>query len=146
MADNRSKDWTDTGTAPSIPQVVTVAVRVDDKSDNVDVQIYNINVITGIDDENTIPNTFKLFQNYPNPFNPSTTISFQLPALSFVILKIYDVLGREVKTLINKEMKAGNYKVDFNASQLSSGIYFYRLSISGGTKDFTSIKKMVLLK
>ncbi|MCH7827890.1 MAG: putative Ig domain-containing protein, partial [Bacteroidetes bacterium] len=106
-----------TGTAPSIPQVVTVAVRVDDKSENADVQIYNINVITGIDDENTIPNTFKLFQNYPNPFNPSTTISFQLSGLSFVSLKIYDVLGREVNTLINKEMKAGNYKVDFNASQ-----------------------------
>ncbi|MCH7974832.1 MAG: T9SS type A sorting domain-containing protein, partial [Bacteroidetes bacterium] len=131
-----------TGTAPSLPQVVTVAVRVDDKSGNIDIQIYNINVITGINDESAIPNTFKLFQNYPNPFNPSTTISFQLPALSFVSLKIYDVLGREVKTLINKEMKAGSYKVDFNASQLSSGIYFYRLTAS----SFVQTKKMILMK
>ena len=135
-----------TGTAPSIPQVVTVAVRVEDESGNADVQIYIINVITGINDVNTIPNTFILFQNYPNPFNPSTTISFQLSSQSFVTLKIYDVLGREVKTLINKEMKAGNYKTVFNFNKLSSGIYFYKLSATGGTKDFTAIKKMVLLK
>lgn len=135
-----------TGTAPSTIQQVTAAVRVEDKSKNTDVQIYNINIITGINDENTIPNTFILFQNYPNPFNPSTTISFQLPSISFVTLKIYDVLGREVKTLLNKEMKAGNYRSVFNFNNLSSGIYFYKLSASGGTSDFIAVKKMVLLK
>ena len=87
-------------------------------------------------------NNFALNQNYPNPFNPSTIISFQIPAISNVKLKIYDVLGREVTTLVNKEMKAGSYKVDFNSSGLASGIYFYKITAG----NFSEIKKMVLLK
>jgi hypothetical protein len=89
-----------------------------------------------------------LYQNFPNPFNPSTVIRFEVPlnkggfrGLS-VKLKIYDILGREVTTLVDQFLKPGSYSVDFDGSNLASGIYFYRI-ISG---DFTDSKKMVLIK
>ncbi|MDP3684558.1 MAG: T9SS type A sorting domain-containing protein [Ignavibacteria bacterium] len=88
------------------------------------------------------PTKFELTQNYPNPFNPSTVISWQVPAGSYVSLKVYDVLGKEVATLVNEELKAGSYSVDFNASHLASGIYFY--SIKAG--NFIQSKKMILMK
>jgi len=88
------------------------------------------------------PVKFALSQNYPNPFNPATKISFQISQQNFVTLKIYDVLGKEVETLINKEMEAGRYKIDFDAAGLTSGIYFYQLK-SG---EFSSTRKMTLLK
>ena len=91
---------------------------------------------------NEIPTGFKLEQNYPNPFNPTTNIEFKIAATGKVTLKIFDVLGREVETLIDKEMNAGSYKIDFNSAGLSSGIYFYRLT-SG---DNVLIKKMTFLK
>ena len=90
----------------------------------------------------TIVSEYRLAQNYPNPFNPSTIIGYQLPAMSHVVLKIYDVLGREVATLVNETKEAGSYEVTFNASKLTSGIYFSRLESNG--KQFT--KKMILLK
>lgn len=99
-------------------------------------------VISGIKEESGIPTQYYLSQNYPNPFNPSTMISFSLPEADKVSLKVYDILGREVSTLINKELSAGNYKFDWNASVLASGIYFYRFQ----TSKFSSIKKMILLK
>jgi len=89
-----------------------------------------------------LPTDFTLLQNYPNPFNPSTKIEFQIPVSRLVNLKVYDVLGREVKTLIIEEMQPGNYTIDFDASGLSSGIYFYSLNAG----DFVSTKKMILLK
>ena len=97
-----------------------------------------------------LPTEFHLSQNYPNPFNPSTTIKYLIPVVDAyyastttnVVLKVYDILGREVATLINKEQKAGSYEVTFDASNLSSGVYFYRLK-SGG---FIQSKKMILLK
>ncbi|MFZ1291885.1 MAG: alpha-amylase family glycosyl hydrolase [Melioribacteraceae bacterium] len=85
---------------------------------------------------------FKLFQNYPNPFNPTTKISFQLPKPSIVTLKIYDVLGREIETLLNKEMKKGKFDINFNASNLSSGVYFYRLQFG----NLIETKKLLLIK
>ncbi len=88
------------------------------------------------------PDFFLLKQNYPNPFNPSTIISWQLPETKFVTLKIYDVMGNEVASLINEEKQAGNYEVQFNATDLSSGIYYYKL-VAG---DFIDVKKMILLK
>jgi len=89
---------------------------------------YSYDIITEVElDKNNLPTEFKLFYNYPNPFNPSTTITYQIPKLSFVSLKVYDILGREVVALVNEEKPIGNYKVNFNASGLSSGIYFYRL-------------------
>jgi endo-1,4-beta-xylanase len=89
-----------------------------------------------------LPKEFALNQNYPNPFNPTTIINYQLPKISFVTLKVYDVLGREVKELVNGEQDAGTYTVNFNASGLSSGIYFYRIEAG----SFSQVKKMLLLK
>jgi ligand-binding sensor domain-containing protein len=89
-----------------------------------------------------VPGNFILYQNYPNPFNPSTTIQYQLPGAGFVTLKIYDLLGREIFTLVNKEQTAGRYEVNFNASNLASGIYFYQIKSS----SFVLTKKMVYLK
>jgi photosystem II stability/assembly factor-like uncharacterized protein len=85
---------------------------------------------------------YSLSQNYPNPFNPSTIINYQIPKAGFVTLKVYDILGREVAELVNKEKVAGSYKVNFNAENLSSGIYFYQLK----TKEFSETKKMMLIK
>jgi hypothetical protein len=89
-----------------------------------------------------IPKSYELFQNYPNPFNPKTIINFELPKYNFVTLKIYDALGREVSTLVNEQLKAGTYQVDWDGSSYTSGIYFYRFT-SG---NFAETKKMVLIK
>ncbi len=91
---------------------------------------------------NIIPEKYELSQNYPNPFNPVTTIQFQVPSLKFVKLVVYDLLGREVKTLVNEYKQAGSYIVSFDGSKLSSGIYFYRLE-SG---DYVQVRRMVLIK
>lgn len=112
----------------------------EDKSDQVEKAPDAVTDVKEID--LGIPTTFNLEQNYPNPFNPSTTIRFTLPKDALVSLKVYNVLGQEVATLLNKEMKAGSYNVDFNASNLSSGVYFYRIETSG----FNVTKKMLLLK
>jgi len=85
---------------------------------------------------------YKLLQNYPNPFNPATTISYEIPKTSFITLKVYDILGRQVKTLVNKEMNSGSYETKFDASSLTSGIYFYSLQAG----SFSQSKKMILLK
>ena len=98
--------------------------------------------ITGVADENIGPDFYYLSQNYPNPFNPSTNIRFQIPKLSFVNLKVYDVLGREVESLINEEKSAGSYEVEFNSNNLTSGIYFYKIQAG----EFSQTKKMILLK
>jgi hypothetical protein len=98
--------------------------------------------ITGITGNGEIPANYNLSQNYPNPFNPTTKISYAIPKSGFVTLKIFDMLGREVANLVNTEKQAGSYIVDFDASNLSSGIYFYRIDVNG----FTDIKKMTVLK
>ncbi len=102
--------------------------------------------VTSVTINDVIPTDFSLLQNYPNPFNPSTTISYQIPYQSKVTLKIYDVLGREAKTLVNEEQPAGNYKVNFDASRLASGVYFYRITATGGASSFVQTKKMILMK
>jgi tetratricopeptide (TPR) repeat protein len=90
-----------------------------------------------------IPKEYKLYQNYPNPFNPMTTIKYDIPKTARVTLKIYDILGREVRTLIDNEVKSpGSYRVMFNASSLASGVYIYRLQ----TDEYTNSKKMILIK
>ncbi|MCC6865701.1 MAG: T9SS type A sorting domain-containing protein [Ignavibacteria bacterium] len=90
-----------------------------------------------------IPNYYSLSQNYPNPFNPSTQIKFSVPKAVNVTLKVYDVLGKEVATLVNNELRQpGFYTADFNASNLASGIYFYRIDAG----EFSSVKKMMLVK
>jgi hypothetical protein len=92
--------------------------------------------------EITSPSTFSLEQNYPNPFNPSTVISYQLPVSGDVILKVYDVLGNEAATLVNEEKPAGSYSVQFNATNLAGGVYFYQLKAG----SFVETKKMLMLK
>ena len=119
----------------------------------------------------SLPSEYSLSQNYPNPFNPSTTIKYSIPKKSNVTLKVFDILGSEVATLVNKEQPKGNYEVEFDAAlsattegrQISSGIYFYRLQVfpaesgistanSGlylnatRTSDYTKTKKMLLIK
>ncbi|MGE5437721.1 MAG: T9SS type A sorting domain-containing protein [Syntrophothermus sp.] len=101
-----------------------------------------IDKVTNVNENFNSSNEYFLSNNFPNPFNPSTTISYSLPSNGFTTLKVYDVLGNEVATLINEEKGPGYYTVDFNASYLSSGVYFYNLT-SGG---FTMIKKMILMK
>ncbi len=98
--------------------------------------------IVNVKNEENLPIQYSLCQNYPNPFNPSTTISFSIPKQEFVTLKVYDVLGKEIATLVNQELAADNYTKTFNASGLSSGIYFYSLKAG----SFVETRKMILVK
>ncbi len=97
---------------------------------------------TAVREEGTLATSFTLDQNYPNPFNPSTTISYAVPTNSFVSLKVYSILGTEVASLVNETQAAGRYTVRFTATQLSSGVYFYRI-VAG---NFVDTKKLTLLK
>jgi hypothetical protein len=101
-----------------------------------------VNILKEMNVEVGTPSTYSLEQNYPNPFNPSTTIKYQLPKAGFVTLKIYDILGKEVITLVNENKVAGRHSVELNASRFSGGVYIYELKTPG----FTSSKKMVLTK
>lgn len=105
--------------------------------------IYTINVGngTGVRDE-ALPQHFMLPQNYPNPFNPSTTIRYELPKVSFVALKVYNVLGQEVATLVNEKREAGRYEIEFRANNLPSGVYFYRIKAS----ESIQTRKLLLMK
>jgi hypothetical protein len=98
--------------------------------------------VLSVDDERSLPSEFVLSNNYPNPFNPKTTIKYSVPNLSFVTIKVFDVLGKEVASLVNDEKSVGSYEVEFNAGNLSSGIYLYRLQAG----SFVETKKMVLMK
>jgi Secretion system C-terminal sorting domain/Glycosyl hydrolase family 79 C-terminal beta domain len=98
--------------------------------------------VTSISKEVYPPEKFSLYQNYPNPFNPSTTIKYQIPKVALVNLRVFNILGQEVANLVNTKQAAGNYVVNFNAKDLTSGIYFYRLKIDG----FSRAKKMLLMK
>ncbi len=103
---------------------------------------WTISGATGVEENEITPTNFILHQNYPNPFNPSTTISFTIPKSNYVTLKVYDVLGREVAELVNGDLQAGSHSINFDASRLSSGTYFYRLQAGNGVK----MKKMMLIK
>ncbi|MCL4278909.1 MAG: T9SS type A sorting domain-containing protein [Ignavibacteriaceae bacterium] len=98
------------------------------------------------------PFSYGLEQNYPNPFNPSTTIEFSIPQNGFVTIKVFNVLGKEIATLINEQVMAGKHKIDFNATGLSSGVYFYKLLVSdlqskdGKMENFAETRKMILLR
>ena len=132
----RETAWADTS-------ITTVAFVQND----VNKEVLNANkgtyVATGINNiSNEIPNNYSLEQNYPNPFNPTTNIRFAIPKSGFTSLKVYDAMGREVATLINSKLEAGRFEAEFNASNLSSGVYFYKL-VSG---DFSEVKKMALIK
>lgn len=101
------------------------------------------NITTSITNNGSnTPGTFALYQNYPNPFNPVTNINFDVPKNGYVTLKVYDILGKEVQTLVSRDLSSGSYTVDFNASKITSGVYFYRLEAG----DYVETRKMVLVK
>lgn len=100
------------------------------------------NKINGVDAKEYYPNNYSLSQNYPNPFNPSTVIKYQIIKAGYVTLKIYNVLGKEIKTLVNEEQAKGSYSINFNSSSFPGGVYFYQIR-SG---SYSATKKMVLLK
>jgi hypothetical protein len=100
--------------------------------------------------DNNIPVKYDLLQNYPNPFNPLTQFEFGISKLGFVSLKVYDILGKEVKTLVNEIKPAGRYSVVFDGSNLASGVYYYKLAVSLSNSieagEFRAIKRMILIK
>jgi hypothetical protein len=96
----------------------------------------------GLQSLETIPGTYRLGQNYPNPFNPVTHIEFQIPESEFVSIKIFNLIGKEVATLVSEEMNPGNYRYRFDGKALASGVYYYQL-VAG---EFREVKKMILLR
>ncbi|MCU0372441.1 MAG: T9SS type A sorting domain-containing protein [Ignavibacteria bacterium] len=103
---------------------------------------YPMSIVIPDNPNNVIPGNFELMQNYPNPFNPATKINYSVPRESFVTIKVYDMLGREIAQLVNENKRAGTYSVEFIAKNLSSGVYFYSLK----SDDFYAVKKMVVVK
>jgi hypothetical protein len=132
--------------APTVDQaqhVYTVTVQATDGLLTVATsQFIAGSTIVDVQAVNNIPTVYSLSQNYPNPFNPTTQIQFALPKGSFVKLSVFNVIGQEIQVLVNRNMSAGNYKVNFDASKLNSGMYLYRIE----TADFTSVRKMLLVK
>ncbi len=107
-----------------------------------DIGADEIDGVMGVEDETTLPTEFALEQNYPNPFNPSTKIKYSIPQESNVVIKVFDVLGNEIKTLVNEEKPVGTYELTWNAANLPSGVYFYQLRVG----NFVQSRKMILLK
>jgi hypothetical protein len=103
---------------------------------------YSATFVLSVEEEEGLPSEFKLEQNYPNPFNPATIIKFSVREREHVVIKIYDITGSEVATLLNQQMDAGNYSLTFDASSLASGVYIYRMNAG----SFVSTKKMMFLK
>jgi len=138
------------------PSQIRTAIRNSSRSDTltgsvpnaqwgygkVDAQAALQNILSVRLESDAIPNSFILHQNYPNPFNPSTKITFAIPERKHVTLKVFSVLGEEIATLVNEEVAAGEYSVQFDASQLASGIYFYTLSVG----NFSQTKKMLIVR
>lgn len=118
----------------------TVTINNQNLTENFYLDTFNVIGITNIN--SNVPKDYLLKQNYPNPFNPVTNIEFSVPKAGFVRISVYDILGKEVGILVDERLSAGNYKVDFIASSLPSGVYFYRIQ----TSDFTETKKMILVK
>ncbi|HKI78312.1 MAG TPA: aryl-sulfate sulfotransferase [Ignavibacteriaceae bacterium] len=122
---------------------ILVSSTADTNLHSMSANTFKIDNPTGIDDfKTTLPVEYSLKQNYPNPFNPTTIIQYSIPNRSMVTLKVYDLLGREVQTLVNEEKPVGNYRVNFNASSLASGVYFYRITAG----SFNMTRKLIVLK
>ncbi|MCB0729178.1 MAG: T9SS type A sorting domain-containing protein [Ignavibacteriae bacterium] len=131
-----------TAPAPGNGMVRMIFENVNVQNNRFNQRFYASTSLSSISDPNEIPIEFSLSQNYPNPFNPTTNLEFGISELGLVTLKIYDISGKEVMTLVNEQKSPGYYSVSFNGTNLSSGIYFY--SIKAG--DFVSTKKMTLIK
>ena len=143
-------------------QKIVIAIQIARGTDNINSitklrelaahvqEFYNTELVEILNTKETIaPTGYTLFQNYPNPFNPKTTIEYEVPEKANVTIKIYDILGREIKTLVNNEEKVRwKYEVEFDATNIASGVYFYRIQIHpvSGAGSFTETKKMVVLK
>ena len=126
------------GTATSAPYVVIDGMRVGKNWSD---------IATSVTPISTIAESFKLSQNYPNPFNPTTKINFSLPVNGNVSLKVYDAIGKEVSNLVNGRLNSGSYTVDFNGSNLNSGVYFYKIVVSGENGSvYSDMKKLMLVK
>ncbi len=125
---------------------LVVATKMNSEFTDGDVYGRFISPVTSVNEKTSqLPKEFALSQNYPNPFNPTTTIKFDIPSVGtqhVVSLRVYDILGKEVATLVNEQKEAGSYEVQFDASKLASGIYFYRLTAG----SYTAVKKLVLMK
>jgi hypothetical protein len=132
--------WTVPNT-PSIQSLIKISDINNSSTKDESDSLFTIDPVVNTNSE-SIPEQFALYQNYPNPFNPSTTIHYQISELSFVVLKIFDVMGNEIATLVNEEKFIGGYEVELDASTLPSGVYFYRLQAG----SFVETKKMVLMK
>jgi hypothetical protein len=133
------------GTPTQTVRLITIGITVNDlllASASTTLRMAVVAPLTDVDNSPTSPTQYELRQNYPNPFNPTTNIRFEIVDLEFVSLKIFDVLGREVATLINKEKPKGNYNVTWDASHMPSGVYFYHLT----TENFSQVKRMLLIK
>lgn len=113
------------------------------QSDRID---YKDLLVTSVNESKNKPEKFELMQNYPNPFNPSTKINFSISTESYVSLKVYNILGKEVTTLVSGNRDAGNYEINFNAESLSGGVYIYKLTAKNSKSNFEQTKKMILLK
>ena len=139
-----SIDFSDTNAVrtPGMGQVIVMAQRVGGTSESHNATFGASTFPVGIRQINSIVNEFKLNQNYPNPFNPTTRIGFTVDKSDYVDLRLYDILGREVKVLLSQPMNPGEYEIDFKADNLASGMYYYRLQ-SG---DNVAVKKMTLVK
>ncbi|MFI5251323.1 MAG: T9SS type A sorting domain-containing protein [Bacteroidota bacterium] len=134
--------WTDTKVADGIYNYRLKLVDLNSAYVYSNAIVVTLSGVLGVNDHNSLPTVFALQQNYPNPFNPTTTIYYQIPKESYVRLAIYNVLGQEVKTLVNATEQPGDKAVHFDASNLPSGIYLYRITAGA----FTDMKRMVLIK
>ena len=129
------------GGAMPIPGITTDIHGTTRNPSMPDVGADEFDIITSIE-PSSLPMTYELYQNYPNPFNPATKIKFDIPKAGFVSLKVYDITGREVATLVNRDLEASRYEVEWNGSQFASGVYFLRINAG----DFVKIQKMMLIK
>jgi hypothetical protein len=143
LNEQKSYTWTDTKATDG---VYYYRLRTVDLNGDVEYSsAIKVNIVLGVKER--IPVAFKLNQNYPNPFNPSTKIAFDLPENGVVTLKVYNVIGQEVATVLNNvEYNAGSYTATFNAGSYSSGVYYYRIAVQGTSHTYESLMKMMLVK
>jgi hypothetical protein len=140
---NFSSQYTGTGTYQDMSiKLDGTTIRGWAVANNGGIVMYNGSLIGITNNQNEIPSNYALKQNYPNPFNPTTTIRFSLPKSGVVSLKVYNILGKEVATLVNGNLNPGTYNINWDANGYASGVYFYRLQ----TGNFVETKKMILLK
>lgn len=128
---------------PNTAVSMTIANALHYTSDHLPVySMFTFETTTSIANASDVVTDYSLHQNYPNPWNPTTKISFQVPKTSFVTIKVFSILGKEIRTLVSKEMNPGTYEIGFNGTSLPGGVYFYRMT----TEEFTATRRMILVK